>query len=273
VSAVPFPDGACDTHMHVYDGRFPVAPDAVLFPPDASVAHYRSLQSELGLTRVVVVQPTTYGLDNRLQLEAVDDLGPEARAVVVVDADVAESELDDLTEAGTRGARFHLLPGGAVPWESLGPVAARVHERGWHIQLQLDGRRLAERLDALRALPTPLVVDHIGLFAPPAPRSDPNVEALLTLIETGRCWVKLSAPYLSSASGPPDYADVGELARALVGHAPERMLWASNWPHPGVPTPPPPSTLASLLAAWAGDDATARRILVDNPAEVYGFGT
>ncbi len=264
------PDGTCDTHLHFYDRRFPVAPQAVLRPPDASLADYREFRHELGLTRAVVVQPTTYGLDNRLQLEATAELAPDARSVVVVDPSTTRVELEDLTRTGSRGARFHIFPGGAVPWDDLTPVAAKVEEFGWHIQLQMTGHELGDRLPELLALPTPLVIDHIGRFAPPT-MDDPGVRALQTLIDTGRCWVKLSAPYLSSVAAPPDYADLEPLVRALVAQAPERMLWASNWPHPGETSPPDGPSLIRLIAHWAGDDATLRRILVDNPAELYDF--
>jgi D-galactarolactone isomerase len=265
--------GACDSHVHIYDQRYPVSPSAVLTPPDASLAEYRALQAELDLERVVFVQPTTYGLDNRCQLEAVAQLGDAARAVVVVDDTTTDDELARLTSQGARGARFHMLPGGAVPWEIMHTVAERIAGHGWHIQLQLNGRRLAERLDALLALPTTIVVDHVGRFMPPVEPGHPAFGALLTLLDTGRCWVKLSAPYETSRTGAPGYADVSRLARSLVRHAPERMLWASNWPHPSAPPDarPDDAALLDLLLDWAPDAATRRRILVDNPAELYGF--
>ncbi len=268
---VTAPDGSCDTHLHVYDSRFPVAPRSVLRPPDASVDDYRRFRRQLGTTRAVVVQPTTYGTDNRCQLEAVEALGSDARAVVVVDESVTDSELERLTAAGARGARFHLVPDGAVPETALATVAARVQPFGWHVQLQLDGRELGDRLPTLVALRTTLVVDHVGLFLPPVAPGHPSFRALQTMVDGGRCWVKLSAPYLSSATGPPGYPDVGVLARALIDQAPERMVWASNWPHPGVTDPPGGAELLRLLADWAGDDAIIRRILVDNPADLYGF--
>lgn len=265
------PDGACDTHVHFYQSRFPIAPTALLKPDDASVADYRAVQARLGLSRVVVVQPTTYGQDNDCQLEAMALLGANARGVVVVDSSASGKKLRDLHDLGARGVRFHMLAGGALPWEELEPVARRVTALGWHIQLQLNGRELAERLEQLRRLPVPLVVDHIGRFMPPVHTNDPAFRALLTLLDTGRCWVKLSAPYESSRAGPPRYEDVSALARALVAHAPQRMLWASNWPHPGQTNPPDEEHLLDLLNNWAADPDTRRRILVDNPAALYDF--
>lgn len=265
------PAGACDTHMHFYNARHPAAPTALITPPDAWIEDYRALQARLGLSRVVVVQPTTYGRDNACQLEAMAAFGDDARGVVVVDSSVTEATLERYHALGVRGVRFHMLPGGALDWDELAPVAARIRDYGWHVQLQVNGRELPARLPALKALPVELVVDHVGRFMPPVDMDHPAFRALLALLDTGRCWVKLSAPYESSRSGPPDYADVSPLARALVRHAPERMLWASNWPHPGQAAPPDEARLLALLEAWAGDALSCRRILVDNPARLYGF--
>lgn len=263
--------GACDSHVHIYDQRYPISPSAVLTPPDAALVEYQAVQAELGLDRVVFVQPTTYGLDNRCQLEAVAQLGDAARAVVVVDDTTTDDELVRLTSQGARGARFHMLPGGSVPWEIMHTVTELIAGHGWHIQLQLNGRQLAERLDDLLALPTPIVVDHVGRFMPPVDSRHPAFGALLTLLDTGRCWVKLSAPYESTHEGAPDYPSVATLAHRLVEHAPERMLWATNWPHPGQLDPPTPAQLAELRDAWLPTDALRRQVLVDNPVEVYGF--
>ena len=263
--------GACDSHVHVYDQRYPISPSTVLRPPDASLGEYRTIQAALGIDRVVFVQPTTYGLDNRCQLEAVAQLGDAARAVVVVDDTTTEDELARLTSQGARGARFHMLAGGAVPWEIMHTVAEKIVGHGWHIQLQLNGRELAPRLDALLALPAPIVVDHVGRFMPPVEPEDPAFGALLRLLDTGRCWVKLSAPYTSAPDAAPGYAAVAALAHRLVTHAPERMLWATNWPHPGHADAPTPTQLAELRDDWLPTEALRRQVLVDNPAEVYGF--
>ena len=266
-----FPPGACDTHMHVYDARFTVAPTALLRPPDAGVDEYRHVQAALGLDRVVVVQPTTYGFDNDCQLEAVAQLAPAARAVVVVDEQTPPDELARLDSLGARGARFHMLPGGAVPWTSLAPTAARIAELGWHVQLQLNGRELPEHLDALAALPTPLVVDHVGRYMPPVEPDHEAFVALLRLLDTGRCWVKLSAPYESTHDGAPHYPTVARLARTLLDRYPERMLWATNWPHPGQADPLGTDALRDLALAWMPDSALRQRVLVDNPDALYRF--
>lgn len=266
-----FPSGACDTHMHVYDGRYSTAPTATIFPPDAPLTEYRRLQETLGLERVVVVQPTTYGLDNRCQIEAAAEFGDLARLVVVVDSQTPPSELERLHGLGARGARFHLLPGGAVGWDELCDTAARVAEFGWHLQLQMDGNLLPGCLTELRRLPTELVVDHVGRFMPPPSPDSDAFAALLDLIDTGRCWVKLSAPYESTRDGAPAYPTVTALVDRLVAHAPERLVWASNWPHPNQDDPLTPGQLADLAHTWLPTEALRRRVLVTNPVSLYDF--
>jgi D-galactarolactone isomerase len=269
------PAGATDTHMHFYDteDRYPVAPTAAFLPPPARVADYQALQERLGLERVVVVQPSAYGTDNRCTMDAVAALGEVARAVVVVDPSVSDAELERLTAAGARGIRFHMLKGGVLPWDVLEEMAARVHPFGWHVQLQCNGRELPGRAAMLKGLPGDLVIDHVGRFMDPVPLDHPAFACLLDLVDAGRTWVKLSAPYESSRTGPPAYEDVSALAQALVRAAPERMLWASNWPHPGHIDPKirDEPLLLDLLIEWAPEEAVRNRILVDNPAALYGF--
>lgn len=269
---VKVPAGACDTHMHFYNFDYPAPPGANLPPAPAWIDEYTEAREALGLQRVVAIQPTAYGKDNSCQLAAMAAFGANARGVLVVDETTPEAELERLTQLGTRGARFHMLPGGAVPWEIMEEVAARILPFGWHIQLQLNGRELPEREALLKRLPGNLVVDHVGRFTPPVGTDDPAFKVLLGLIETGRCWVKLSAPYESSSRTKEErWPDVAAEARALVMAAPERMLWASNWPHPGQKGMPGPDVFLDLLADWVDDEATMSRILADNPAELYGF--
>jgi D-galactarolactone isomerase len=235
------------------------------------LADYLQVRRTLGLSRAVIVQPNGYGFDNTCTLEALAALGATARGIATVPIDVADVELERLTHAGVRGVRFHLLPGGMLGWDAVEPMAARIASFGWHIQLQLDGRELPRYEAALGRLPVPLVIDHNGKFLEPVAIDHPGFKALLRLLDRGKTWVKLSAPYETSRQGPPHYADVGALARALVQTNPERCVWASNWPHPGRNPPPDSAALLDLLLEWADDDATRRRILVDNPAALYGF--
>jgi D-galactarolactone isomerase len=267
------PKGACDTHMHFYDSAYPGAPGAPAPPADARVPQYRKLQKWLGLERVVVVQPNAYGTDNRCTLDAVARLGAGARCIVVVRPDIAEAELQRLTEAGARGVRIFQLPGGTLKLDVLHEVAARIRPFGWHPIVQLDGRDLPEHEGTLRRIEGDFVIDHIGKFLGPVTEDDAAFKVLLRLVERGNCYVKLSAAYETSRSGPPDYADVGRLARTLARAAPERMLWASNWPHPSVSSQnyPNDADLLDLLLDWVPDETARRRILSENPARLYGF--
>ena len=219
----------------------------------------------------MVVQPSTYGTDNRCTIEAMKTLGAGTRGVAVVDQTVTDAELDRLTGLGIRGIRFFMLPGGALPWDILETMAARVAPFGWHVQLQLDGRQLPDYETVLARLPCDLVIDHVGKFLEPVPVEHPSFRALERLVGRG-AWVKLSAPYEVSKVGAPNYDDVGALAKALVKIAPDRMLWATNWPHPtpGVPKPDD-AWMLDMLLDWVPEEAVRGKILVDNPARLYGF--
>ncbi len=268
--ALKAPPGTCDTHMHIYEPHYPARPE-VAKPPVATVPEYSALRERLGIARTVVVQPNAYGADNRCTLAAMQALGAGARGIAVVNVDVADAELERLTKAGIRAIRFMLLPGGPLSWDVFDRLTARVHEFGWNVNLQIDGRTFAEREAQVGRVRGDLVVDHIGKFLEPVRTDHPGFKTVLKLLENGRTWVKLSAPYEVSKVGAPRYDDVGTLAKALVKAAPDRMLWASNWPHPGARPTPDDADLLDLLLDWAPDEKTRRKILVDNPARLYGF--
>jgi D-galactarolactone isomerase len=262
--------------MHAYGdpALYPPRPDSP-FPPVAGgdIATYMRARVVLGLQRAVVVQPSVYGFDNRATLDAMAALGEEARGVVVVPPDVAESELERLTALGVRGIRFFMIGGGALGWDDLDRLAARTAAFGWHVQMQMDGRQLEEAAPRLARLPGRLVIDHNGKFLEPVDLDHRGFKALRRLVEGGRTWVKTSGVYETSRTGFPAYADVAALARALIAEAPERCLFATNWPHPSKPgNPPDDAHLVDLFAQWCGSAAIATGIMVDNPAELYGFG-
>jgi D-galactarolactone isomerase len=266
------PPGTCDTHMHIYNHRFPTAPTAKFTPPDTPVADYLAMRARLGIARTVVVQPSTYGKDNRCTLEAMAAIGPSARGVAVVDETVSDAELERLTKLGIRGIRFFMLGGAPLPLEILETMSARVAPFGWHVVFQMDGRNLADHEAMLSRLASELIIDHTGKFLEPVEPDHPGFRTLLRLLDNGRTWAKLSAPYETSKLGPPFYDDVGKLAKALVKAAPERMLWASNWPHP---TPgvviPDDVWMLDMLLDWVPDEVTRNKVLADNPAKLYGF--
>jgi D-galactarolactone isomerase len=266
------PKGACDTHMHFYDEQVPGAPGTPL-PGHFPVEDYQALQKRLGLERVIVVQPNAYKDDNRVTLDSMKVLGKNAKGVAVVKPGVADAELERLTKAGICAVRIMTLHGGMLGFEVMDALMAQVHPFGWHANIQLDGRALPQYEAQIKRLPGKFVIDHTGKFLEPVPPEHEAFKSLLRLVDTGRCWVKLSAPYETSKTGAPRYEDVGRLAKALVKKAPERMLWASNWPHPTArkPVPPNDEDLFDLLLDWAPDEKARKKILVDNPAELYGF--
>jgi len=257
--------------MHVYDDRYPVNPAWPVAPPNAPAADYLRARRELGLERAVVVQPNAYGFDNRCTVDAIRDLGPQTRGIATVKPDIPDAELKSLDRSGIRGARCYMLPNAYLSWNDVRAIAARVAPLGWHVQVQLDGRDLPTYETLLRELPCEVVIDHNGKFMEPVPPENPAFVTLLRLLDSGRCWVKLSAPYETSKSGAPRYEDVSVLARALAKSHAERCVWASNWPHPGTNPTPSNAALLDLLLDWAPDAATRARILVDNPARLYGF--
>ena len=269
---IQVPKGACDTHMHFYDTKIPGAPGTFL-PGDFTVQQYRELQKKLGLERVIVVQPNAYADDNTVTVNAIMALGKGAKGVAVVKPDVKEAELKRLTDAGICAVRIMTLHGAMLGFDVMDAVMKRVHPYGWHPNIQLDGRELPKYEAQIKRLPGKFVIDHTGKFLEPVAPDHEAFKCLLRLVDTGRCWVKLSAPYETSKTGAPKYEDVGRLAKALVKHAPERMMWASNWPHPSArkPTPPDDVALLDLLADWAPDPKVQKKILADNPAELYGF--
>lgn len=269
------PAGACDCHMHIFDPRFAPSPHWEREPPVADVPAYRRLQERLGATRAVVVTPSTYGTDNSCTLDAIARLGAGARGVAVVDRDVDDGELARLAARGIRGLRLNFVT--PQSWGTTTPgmlttLARKVQCLGWHIQLFAHPEQIVELAPALEALPVPLVIDHLGRVDPAEGVASAAYPVIRKLLDDGRTWLKLSGVYMRSRSGPPAYEDVHLLGRAYVRAAPERLVWGSDWPH----TTEAKDTvndadLVNVLRAWCGDDGVMDRILVGNPAELYGF--
>jgi len=269
------PADACDCHHHIYDGRFPIAPTATLKPGDAKVPDYRALQKRIGTTRSVVVQPSTYGTDNSCTLDGMAQLGSATtRGVAVVDTSVTDEELKRLHGLGIRGIRFNLVQAGATTVEMLEPLSRRVNDLGWHVQVHQTGDGIVKMEDVLQKVVAPIVFDHMGRIPKDIGANHPAFAVISKLIDKGRTWVKISGAYMDTKVGPPTYADSTRLAQAFVKLAPQRMVWGSDWPHPTMKDneKPDDAVLIDLLAEWAPDEATRNRILVDNPATVYGFG-
>jgi predicted TIM-barrel fold metal-dependent hydrolase len=274
---VKAPANACDCHMHIYDpSRFPMVPSPRVAPSDAAVPHYRLLQRRIGTTRVVVVTPRNYGTGNEVTVDAIRQLGPNARGVAVLHPSVTSAELKRLHEAGVRGIRFSLNdPATAVvSIDMVEPLSKRVADLGWHVQFNVEGQQIVEWADLLRRLPSSMVFDHLGHPPLPAGIGHPSHRVIRDLVDRGRTWVKLSGAYSNTTVGPP-YPDATQIARAFVEAAPERMVWGSDWPHPTEPPDRKPNdaVLFDLLSDWAPEETTRHRILVENPERLYGFTT
>jgi predicted TIM-barrel fold metal-dependent hydrolase len=269
------PPGACDSHIHIYDPRFPASLPANRLTRNATVADYRMLQKRLGTSRTVVVQPAAYGFDNAVTLDAIAQLGiANARAVAVIQPSITDAELREMDRLGVRGVRFtqHDPKTAVTTREMIEPVAARIADLGWHVQLHVRGDQLAEMAEMIARLPCTIVVDHLARIPPAQGINHPAFELAKRLLDSGRAWVKLSGAYLDSRSGPPGYIDVRAIARALIRYAPDRCVWGSDWPHPTeTETKPDDAALLDLLAEWSTNDDTRQRILVENPAILYAF--
>ena len=283
------PRHACDCHTHVFGPRtrYPFAPLRSYTPPEASLDELVALQRALHLDRVVIVQPSVYGTDNSCTVDALRGLDGRGRAVAVIDETISAAELDALHRAGVRGVRVNLATAGVrdpdVARRRLIAAAARVAPLNWHVQVYTELAVVAALQHEMAALPAPLVIDHFGGARAAAGPGQPGFAALLALVADGKTYLKLSAPYRSS-SQRPDYADVAALAKALIVANPERMLWGSDWPHPGGGRQPdqPLEEIEeffpeddgrnfNLLADWAADPRIRHKILVDNPALLYDF--
>lgn len=267
------PFDATDCHIHILDpARFPYLVPGTQPPPASTVDDYRRLRAHLGLTRTVVVTPSNYGTDNRCTLDALEQFGRQARGVAVIDESFTDAQLRAMHARGVRGIRFNLTRPGGVGAELIPKLAARIARLGWHVQIHMTPDGILANLDRLSDLPTDLVIDHMGRIRDPA---DPAFAAIVRLLDAGRTWVKLSGVYLESTDGPPAYADRAAVARAFVRAAPERMVWGTDWPHTtalrGEVPMPDDTAMLDLLRDWAGNHRTWHRILVTNPARLYGW--
>jgi len=266
------PANTTDCHFHIYDARYPVDPKAVLHPGDATVADYRLLQRRIGTTRGVIVQPSTYGVDNRLLTEALGEFGlAGARGVAVVNASVTDAELKRLHAAGVRGIRFNLVQAGATTLDMLDPLSKRVAALGWHVQVHASAEQIVAAMSQWSRLPCPVVFDHLGRVPEPRGISHPAFGIICTLLQRGKAWVKLSGFYQDSRVGPPSYADSVAVAKAYVLEAPERLVWGSDWPHPTMKDneKPDDAILIDLMAECAPREAVRHRILSDNATRLY----
>lgn len=269
---VKAPSGACDCHMHIFDvARFPPPfPDRPT-TANATVADYRLLQKRLGTTRNIVVTPRNSA--NEVTLDAIKQFAPNARGVAVVPMSITDAELKRLNDGGIRGHRFDFNdPSANVSPDAVEAFAKRAADLGWHLQLFMNGDKIMQFADMLRRLPTQIVLDHMGQPPLPAGTEHPSHRVVLELLDKGRTWVKLSNIPSNSKIGAPAYPEATKTAQALVKAAPERLVWGTDWPHPGEREHKPnDAQLFDLWSEWAPNEAIRNRILADNPAALYGF--
>jgi 2-pyrone-4,6-dicarboxylate lactonase len=274
------PPGGCDAHFHVFGPRerYPYGGDLRYTPPLAPLADYLKLAAKLGVSRHVLVQPSAYGRDNRCMLDAMREAGSErCRGIVDIDENAPDAELAHLDALGVRGVRINLSP--VKPFESgfapklmprIAKLAVRCAEIGWQLDFLTPGWLTAELMPTLRKLKLDFTLAHFGMFQAKDGADQPGFRALLELLRSGerRCWVKLTGVYrMSAAAG---FADVAPMARALIEDAPDRLIWGSDYPHLSFADKVGSVELWNLLGSWA-DEATRRRILVDNPRRLFGF--
>lgn len=281
------PEGACDCHVHTFDPQhFPYAPSRPYTPEPVSVEELRALHKALHISRVIVVQTTVYAADNSGVLDAMKKLGPRSRGVAVIDEKTPDSALDEMDHAGIRGIRLNLETAGQTDPEvgrkRFQAAVERIKGRKWHIQIYTRLSVIEGIKDLVASAPMPVVFDHFGGMEAALGPDQIGFSSVLTLLRTGKAYVKISAPYRSSTQAP-DYPDVAPLARVLVASNPQRILWGSDWPHPGLPVPGRSKSeitpffqiddahVLNLLPKWVPDAATRKTILVDNPAKLYGF--
>jgi predicted TIM-barrel fold metal-dependent hydrolase len=266
----PMPANACDAHLHINDPRFAPSPTG---SGGRTLDDYRRVQQHLGLQRAVIVQSKLYGTDNRCLLDALHQLTGQGRGIAVVTPSISDDELQSLNEGGVRGLRFSLWKAAdqVVHVEDIAPLAARVAQWGWHIQIHMAAEQILDQQALLANLPVPIVFDHLGRLPPGSAASHPAFRFIAGLIEADRAWVKLSGAYLNTEIGGPDYPDASLIAKAFAQCAPQRLVWGSDWPHVTEAHAPDDARLLELLGEWTGSEAARDAVLVDNPARLYGF--
>ncbi|HVL57478.1 MAG TPA: amidohydrolase family protein [Burkholderiaceae bacterium] len=270
------PPRSCDSQFHVFGppDRYPVRPGAAYQMPSATVDKALAMHRVLGIERGVIVQSTTYGADHQVVLDGLAAAGPDyrgcANAAVLAERD--DAYLARLHDAGVRGARFSRQSLGiALSDQQLARSLARVRELGWYAKIQPEADGIAQNIAPFEHLEIPVLLDHMGRPDPALGADDPSLRKVVELLKRGNFWVMLSLSEKISRSGPP-WDDVVPIARALIEAAPDRCVWASDWPHPvSTKQPPNEGDLLDLLERFAPDPALRKRILVDNPARLFGF--
>jgi predicted TIM-barrel fold metal-dependent hydrolase len=276
---IALPQGAVDTHVHVFAQGYKLSPDRGYNPPDSTLADLKHLHATLGVDRVVFTQPSVYGTDNAAILDGMAALNAQtpdrARAVVAITLDIGDDDLKALDARGVRGVRLNTDNKGGMPIEmkAIPDLAARIAPFGWHIEFLFPGRDMVELMPTLAAVTAvPISIAHFAYQPATAGIKAPGFQALLELMRRGNTWMKISGANRVSATDLPPYDDVKPMAEALIAAAPDRIMWGTDWPHPNkYVVNPNDGDLADAFGDWVTDDAMRRRIMVDTPAAFYRF--
>lgn len=267
------PHGACDSHAHIFGQpeTYPFAAERGYTPPPALVPEYLAMLETIGVERAVIVQPSVYGFDNACTLDAVAEIGLDrARAVVAVRPSTTLDQLAGLRARGARGVRFMTVGNDQAFIDSLEGLSRRLADLCMHVQLYVRPGIWRVLLPVFERADVDVVLDHVAFLHADRQSEADNIQVLRTALDRGRLWVKLSQ-YRGSLAGHP-YTDMNELVTEILLHAPERCVWGTDWPHPHLSSHmPDDGELVDLMSTWATDDAARHRMLVDNPARLYGF--
>jgi len=269
------PEGTCDAHCHVFGPAwtFPYAADRAYTPPDAPKETLAAMHRFLGISRAVIVQASCHGADNRATLDAIAARDGCYRGIAIVDESYGDREYRALDDGGIRGVRFNFVQhlGGRPDPDFFQRTVARLKDMDWHLVLHLDAKDIAELSPMIRALPVPFIIDHMGRVKAGDGLAQPSFKALLELMKLETAWVKVCGSERVSTAGPP-FTDAVPFARALVEAAPDRVLWGTDWPHPNIAKHMPnDGDLVDLVPLIAPNEIHRRKLLVENPARLYGF--
>jgi 2-pyrone-4,6-dicarboxylate lactonase len=272
--AFAVPPGACDSHVHIFEpaDRYPKVDKPHYTLPDGSLEKLTRMTEVMKLERFVIVQPSYYGTDNRCMLDALAAAGTRARGVAMVDDHCSDAHLIGMHELGVRALRLDLFLRSSWPTADIVRYietwVRRTHGIGWHVQFYTPGWVVRDLLPFLKELDATFVIDHMGYMLESDGLTNADFDRLLGVIRAGRGWIKLSAPYRLAKDG--NFERLRPKARDIIAAAPERVVWGSDWPHipdGGKDT----GTLLNLLGEWAPDTEARERILVTNPARLFGF--
>jgi 2-pyrone-4,6-dicarboxylate lactonase len=267
------PANSCDVHFHVFEPGYPSVAKPHYTFPDGNLNKYLAVCDYLGIGRMVLVQPSYYGTDNRLTIDTLKKLGSRARGVVMVEENVSDGDLDAYHAAGVRAIRLDLFARASWPRTDIHGYIERMLEktrpRGWHIQFYTPGYVVRDLIPFLGTLDDDFVIDHMGYMLEEDGLTGDDFAKLLKLMEKGKAWLKLSGPYrIAKARG---YKSVEHLARGIVNARPDRAIWGTDWPHL-TDGSRDSGELVNLLLDWIPDEKIRGQVLVDNPAKLFGFG-